>query len=83
MHCLLGGATDSIRKWLRFRIQENTVALPQAALDVKQRFGISCRDAHIVAAARLSRRDEILSEDHNHGQDHDGVKVVNPFARKA
>jgi len=72
-------ASRLIQKWLRFRIQENTVAVLQTALEVKQRFGVSYWDANIIAAAKLSRCVEILSEDLNHGQNYDGVKVVNPF----
>ena len=69
-----------IQKWLRFRVQENSVAVLQAALDIRQRFVVSYWDANIIAAARIARCSEILSEDLNAGQDYDGVKVVNPFA---
>ncbi len=69
-----------IRKWLRFRIQENTVAVLQSALAIRDRFRISLWDANIVAAAKAARCGEILSEDLNPGQDYDGVIVRNPFA---
>ncbi|KAB2640333.1 MAG: PIN domain-containing protein [Verrucomicrobia bacterium] len=72
-------AASLIQKWLRFRIQENTVALLQAALLLKDRYRISYWDAAIVAAAKASRCREVFSEDLNHGQDYDGVTVVNPF----
>ena len=76
-------AVRLIQKWLRFRIQDNTVAVLQSALAVKDRFQTSYWDAAILAAilaaAKAARCREILSEDLNHGQDFDGVIVVNPF----
>ena len=35
--------------------------------------------AAILAAAKAARSHRPLSEDFNHGQDYDGVVVVNPF----
>ncbi len=68
-----------IQKWLRFRIQDNTVAVLQSALEIKERFHTSYWDAAIVAAAKASGCRQLLSEDLSHGQDYDGVTVVNPF----
>lgn len=68
-----------IQKWLRFRIQENTVAVLQSALSLKQRLQTSFWDAVILAAAKAARCGQLLTEDLNHGQDYDGVLVVNPF----
>lgn len=72
-------AAKLIEKWLRFRIQENTVAVLQSALVIKARYQTSYWDAAILAAAKAARCSELLSEDLNHGQDYDGVVVVNPF----
>jgi predicted nucleic acid-binding protein len=72
-------AARLIQKWLRFRIQDNTVAVLQSALAIKERYQTSYWDAAILAAAKTSRCDELLSEDLNHGQDYDGVIVRNPF----
>ena len=72
-------ASQLIQKWLRFRIQETTVAVLQTALQFKERFQISYWDAAILAAAKTARCQELLSEDLNHGQIYDGVRVVNPF----
>lgn len=72
-------AAKLIGKWLRFRIQENTVAVLQSALVIKERYQTSYWDAAILAAAKAARCREVLSEDLNHGQDYDGVIVVNPF----
>ena len=72
-------AASFIAAWLRFPVQENTVALFQAALDAKERFQISYWDAAILEAARAAGCRQILSEDLNPGQDYDGLTVINPF----
>lgn len=41
--------------------------------------GISHWDAMIVAAAQRAGCDEIMTEDLNHGQSIDGLRIVNPF----
>jgi predicted nucleic acid-binding protein len=74
-------AASFIAAWLRFRVQENTVALFQAALAAKARFQISYWDAAIVEAACAAGCRQILSEDLSSGQDYDGLTVINPFAR--
>jgi predicted nucleic acid-binding protein len=68
-----------IQKWLRFRVQENSIAVLQSALTLKERFQISYWDASILAAAKAVRCQELLSEDLSPGQDYDGIRVVNPF----
>ncbi len=72
-------AVQLIQTWLRFRIQENTVVVLQSALANKERFQISYWDAAILAAAQVACCKEVLSEDLNHGQNYDGVTVINPF----
>lgn len=72
-------ASSLIEKWQRFYVQDNTVAVMQSALTLKSRFNISYWDAAIIAAARAARCRQLLSEDLSHGQDYDGVVVVNPF----
>ncbi len=72
-------ATRLIEKWQRFRIQDNTVAVLQSALRLKERFQTSYWDAAILTAAKAARCQQLLSEDLNHGQDYDDVLVVNPF----
>lgn len=47
-------ATRLIQKWLRFRIQENTIAVLQSALVLKDRYQTSYWDAAIIAAAKAS-----------------------------
>ena len=70
-----------IESFLRFPVQETTVALMQAALEAAGRFHISYWDAAIVEAARALGCRTVLSEDLNHGQNCSGVKVLNPFRK--
>lgn len=72
-------AVKLIEKWMRFRIQENTVAVLHSALAIKERYQTSYWDAAILAAAKAAGCRQLLSEDLNHGQDYGGVIVVNPF----
>jgi predicted nucleic acid-binding protein len=49
------------------------------AAELSARFQISHFDAQIVAAAKRMGCNTLYSEDLNHGQDYDGVRVQNPF----
>lgn len=72
-------AVDAIRQLAR----RPTVGLDRAlvfeALRLKDRFRIAYWDAAIIAAARTLSAPILYSEDLNHGQDYEGVKVANPF----
>jgi predicted nucleic acid-binding protein len=70
-----------VESWLRFPVQETTVPLLRAALDLRRRHRLSYFDAAIVEAARLLGCDIVLSEDLAHDRSYDGVKVTNPFRR--
>jgi predicted nucleic acid-binding protein len=72
-------AAGLVRTWLRFRVQETTLPVMLGALEIKSAHRLSYWDAAIVAAARALGCREILSEDMAHGQQMDGVVVVNPF----
>ena len=50
-----------------------------AAWGIQDRFQLSWWDALIVAAARSAGCSTLLTEDLQHGQDLDGVRVVDPF----
>jgi predicted nucleic acid-binding protein len=73
-------AVRFIESLTRFDVQELTLQIVTAAFDTARRFDISYWDAAIIEAARDSGCAELLSEDLQHGQDFDGVRVVNPFA---
>ena len=72
-------AASLIEAFLRFPVQETTLALFRAALDAKQRYQISYWDAAIIEAARLLECPTVLSEDLTEGRSFDGVRVENPF----
>ena len=72
-------ATELVEAFARFPVQPTTVGLVLAAMETRDRFGISYWDAAIVEAARALGCAEVLSEDLSHGQDFDGVRVLNPF----
>lgn len=68
-----------VQSFLRFPVQEITVALASAAFATRDRFGISYWDAAIIEAARTMGCEVVLSEDLSHGRDYGGVRVENPF----
>jgi predicted nucleic acid-binding protein len=70
-----------IESWLRFPVQETTIAVMQAALAASTRFRISYWDAAIVEAARAAGCRVVLSEDLGDGQEFAGVRVENPFPK--
>ena len=72
-------AVALIEAWLRFRVQEITVPILQAALSIKARHQLSYWDAAILAAARAAGCREVYSEDLTAGREYDGVRIVNPF----
>jgi predicted nucleic acid-binding protein len=72
-------ATALIEAFCRFPVQETTVSLVRAALDTRERFGISYWDAAVLEAARSLGCRIVLSEDLADGQDYGGVTVQNPF----
>jgi predicted nucleic acid-binding protein len=57
--------------------------LMQLAWKIQDRFGFSFWDSLIVASAKASRCQWLLTEDFQAGQDLDGLLVVNPFLTQA
>ena len=53
--------------------------LVERALFAKERWQLSYWDAAILEAARRGECEFLLTEDLSHGQDYDGVRVINPF----
>ena len=72
-------AVALVESWLRFRLQEVTVAVLRNALAAAARWQISYWDAAIVEAAREAGCPTILSEDLQDGMDFGGVRVTDPF----
>jgi predicted nucleic acid-binding protein len=72
-------AAALIDSWLRFRVEELSVALIQSALSARLRWGVSYWDAAVIEAARAAGCRTLLSEDLQDGMDFGGVRVENPF----
>ncbi len=72
-------ATKIVLDFVVWPVVDNTLDLFQAGLSEQARWKISLWDALILAAVRASGATELITEDLNHGQDYDGVRVSNPF----
>jgi predicted nucleic acid-binding protein len=75
-------ATGLVEAFLRFPVQDTTVALVRAALETASRFSVSYWDAAIIEAARGLGCATLLTEDLGDGTDFAGVRVVNPFTSR-
>jgi predicted nucleic acid-binding protein len=60
-------------------VQPITRELIVEAVALRRRYQVSHWDATILAAARAQGCHTLYTEDLNHGQDYEGVRVVNPF----
>jgi predicted nucleic acid-binding protein len=72
-------AATVVRHYANWPVVANTLHLLHAALDEQVHWKISLWDSLILAAARASGASELITEDLSHGQNYDGVRVINPF----
>jgi predicted nucleic acid-binding protein len=72
-------AVGLIATWTRFAVQDITLSILTGALEIRISHGLSYWDSAIVAAARALGCRELYSEDMSHGQQIEGVTIVNPF----
>ena len=72
-------AVDFAESLQRFHVQAITLEVMRAAFAIRARFGLSCWDSAILAAARACGCDAVYSEDMSTGQDYGGLRVLNPF----
>lgn len=72
-------AEATIRQLLLRPVADSHAALLLEALRLKARYQLSYWDAAIVATAQQLGASTLYSEDLQHGQTFDAVKVVNPF----
>lgn len=70
-------AGQIVRDFSLWPVVDHSLPLFHAALDLQVRWKLW--DALILAAARASGASELISEDLHHGQNYDGVRVINPF----
>jgi predicted nucleic acid-binding protein len=74
-----GLARQKVETYSRFDVVEPVAADILAAIDFHRLHRISYWDALVLHSARKSGCRVVLTEDMHHGQEFDGVKIVNPF----
>lgn len=78
-----GLAFADVKKWFefleRYQFQPVDRAIVADGAAISQRYQISYWDAALVAAAKRMDVTTLYSEDLNHGQTYDGVRLINPF----
>jgi predicted nucleic acid-binding protein len=74
-----GDARAEVRRYQRWQPWAIDHATVEAAWSVESRFGFNYWDALIVAAAQQQGCELLLTEDLQHDQQIDGVRVINPF----
>lgn len=72
-------AVALVESWLRFRVQETSLAVLRNAMATAARWQVSYWDAAVIEAARAADCSTLLTEDLQAGMDFAGVRVVNPF----
>jgi predicted nucleic acid-binding protein len=72
-------AKRRVEVFAKFHVAEPTVSDILAAIDMHRLHSFSFWDALILRMAKQSGCRVVLTEDMQHGQEIDGVKIVNPF----
>ncbi|NPV04862.1 MAG: PIN domain-containing protein [Syntrophaceae bacterium] len=72
-------ARGVIRNYLVWHVEPGDAASVLLAAELEERYKLSFWDAMIVASASRAGADRILSEDFNHGQVIEGIRIENPF----
>lgn len=70
---------DTVRRYLAWRVINNTKILLRRAFAVQQRWQLPFWDSAVIAAAQQSGARALWSEDLNPGQNYGGVLIVNPL----
>jgi predicted nucleic acid-binding protein len=78
-----GLARRKVEAYSGFHVVEPTTADILAAIDLHRLRGFSYWDSLVVHCAKQSGCRELLTEDMQHGQVIDGVRIVNPFLSSA
>jgi predicted nucleic acid-binding protein len=74
-----GLARQKVEAYSRFNLVQPTVNDVLAAIDLHRLNGFSYWDALVIRCASQSGCSVLLTEDLQHGQVIDGVRIVNPF----
>jgi predicted nucleic acid-binding protein len=72
-------ARGIIRNYLVWHVESNDATAVLLASEIEEKYRLSFWDALIIASASRAGADRILSEDLNHGQVIEGIRVENPF----
>lgn len=72
-------AKRRVEVFAKFQVTEPTVADVLLAIDLHRLHGLSFWDSLILQSAKQSGCRVLLSEDMQHGQVIDGMRIVNPF----
>jgi predicted nucleic acid-binding protein len=72
-------AKQRVEVFARFQVAEPTVGDILAAIDLHRLHGLSLWDTLILRCAKQSGCSVLFTEDMQHGQVIDGVRIVNPF----
>lgn len=73
-------AAALVETWLAYPTAHVTADTVRKAISLHQRFSLSYWDACVLAAAMELGCHTVYSEDMQHEQQYDGVRVLNPFA---
>lgn len=79
----LADAERAVRRLTAFPIVQVDSTTILDAIAISQKYGFSFWDALIVQAAIQGGATTLYSEDLQHGQDVEGVRIVNPFLTQA
>ena len=72
-------AATTIRDLCNWKVHRPAAEDVLAAITIQQKYHISFWDALIIRSAQETNCETVWSEDLSHGQNYDGVRVVNPF----
>lgn len=72
-------AREVLTNYLIWQVEINTPDTILAASNLQERYQLSFWDAMIIAAARQGGATIVLTEDLNHGQIIEGMRIQNPF----
>ena len=72
-------AAGLMRAWARFPVQEISLAIVTAALEIRAAHAFSYWDSAIIAAAQALECDQLLTEDLSHGRRIGDLTILNPF----
>jgi len=79
VHLDPGIARSQVEFYSLFQVVEPKIADVLGAIDIHRLYGTSYWDSLILRCAKQSGCRVLLSEDMQHGQVIDGVRIVNPF----